>query len=72
MNNQFLLKFVVSYKSITLKDEVVIKRIIDLVQMIIIQMNGMSIGHMTCQILNDLEREIIKNLINDEDEIFEI
>ena len=67
-----MLKFVVSYKSITLKDEVVIKRIIDLVQMIIIQMNGMSIGHMTCQILNDLEREIIKNLINDEDEIFEI
>lgn len=72
MNNQFLLKFVVSYKSITLKDEVVIKRIIDLVQMIIIQMNGMSIGHMTCQILNDLEREIIINLINDEDEIYEI
>lgn len=72
MNNRFLLKFVVSYKSITLKDEVVIKRIIDLVQMIIIQMNGMSIGHMMCQILNDLEREIIKNLINDEDEIYEI
>ncbi len=40
--------------------------------MIIIQMNGMSIGHMMCQILNDLEREIIKNLINDEDEIYEI
>lgn len=49
----------VSYKFITLIDEVVVKRIIDLVQMIIIQMNGMSIGHMMCQILNDLERKYI-------------